>query len=56
MQSHSFVTYEEFGRRFFEIAVTEERVAAAFAEIAGGEFEMGPMAQGLVAWPRSPPR
>lgn len=46
MQSHSFVTYEEFGRRFFEIAVTEERVAAAFAEIAGGEFEMGPMAQG----------
>ena len=46
MQTHSFVTYEEFGRRFFEVAVTEERVAAAFAEIAGGEFEMGPMAQG----------
>jgi hypothetical protein len=40
------VTYEEFGRRFFDIAVTEERVAAAFAEIAGDEFEMGPMAQG----------
>ncbi|WP_445170435.1 hypothetical protein ACTXG7_14600 [Mycolicibacterium sp. Dal123E01] len=46
MQPHSFVSYEEFGRRFFEVAVTEERVAAAFAEIAGGEFEMGPMAQG----------
>src|SRR4051812_15154294 len=46
MHTHSFVTYEEFGRRFFEVAVTEERVAAAFAEIAGGEFEMGPMAQG----------
>ena len=46
MHTHSFVTYEEFGRRFFELAVTEERVAAAFAEIAGGEFEMGPMAQG----------
>src|SRR6478735_40367 len=46
MQPHSFVTYEEFGRRFFEVAVTEERVASAFAEIAGGEFEMGPMAQG----------
>lgn len=46
MHTHNFVTYEEFGRRFFEIAVTEERVAAAFAEIAGGEFEMGPMAQG----------
>lgn len=46
MHTHTFVTYEEFGRRFFEVAVTEERVAAAFAEIAGGEFEMGPMAQG----------
>jgi hypothetical protein len=46
MHTHSFVTYEEFGRRFFELAVTEERVVAAFAEIAGGEFEMGPMAQG----------
>jgi len=46
MHTHNFVTYEEFGRRFFDIAVTEERVAAAFAEIAGDEFEMGPMAQG----------
>ena len=35
-----YVTYEDFGRRFFELAVTEERVAAAFAEIAGDEFEM----------------
>jgi hypothetical protein len=41
-----YVTYQDFGRRFFELAVTEERVAAAFAEIAGDEFEMGPMAQG----------
>ena len=41
-----YVTYEDFGRRFFELAVTEERVAVAFAEIAGDEFEMGPMAQG----------
>lgn len=46
MHTHNYVTYEEFGRRFFDIAVTEERVAAAFAEIAGEEFEMGPMAQG----------
>ena len=46
MHSHNFVTYEEFGRRFFEAAVTEERVAAAFAQIAGDEFSMGPMAQG----------
>ena len=46
MTTHNYVTYEEFGRRFFEIAVTEKRVAAAFAEIAGEEFEMGPMSQG----------
>jgi hypothetical protein len=46
MTTHNYVTYEEFGRRFFEMAVTEERVAAAFAEIAGEEFEMGPMSQG----------
>ena len=31
MHTHSFVSYYEFGRRFFEEAVTEERVAAAFA-------------------------
>ena len=46
MHNHNYVTYEEFGRRFFEYAVTEERVAEAFAAIAGDEFEMGPMAQG----------
>jgi hypothetical protein len=46
MHTHSFVSYEEFGRRFFEEAVTEERVAAAFAEIAGGDVQMGPMPQG----------
>ncbi|BBX02316.1 hypothetical protein [Mycolicibacterium moriokaense] len=40
------MTYEEFGRQFFEIAVTEERVGGAIAAIAGDEFEMGPMAQG----------
>ncbi len=46
MHTHNFVTYEEFGRRFFDIAVTEERVASALSDIAGDEFEMGPMAQG----------
>jgi hypothetical protein len=46
MQKHSYVTYEEFGRKFFEVACTEDRVAAAFGEIAGDEFEMGPMRQG----------
>ncbi len=46
METHDFVTYEEFGRRFFEVAVTPERVAAAFADIAGNEFAMEPIAQG----------
>jgi len=46
MQNHDYVTYEEFGRRFFEVAVTPERVAAAFADIAGSEFDMEPIAQG----------
>ncbi|MDT5017609.1 MAG: hypothetical protein QOD39_3769 [Mycobacterium sp.] len=40
------MTYEEFGRRFFEIAVTEDRVGSAIAAIAGSEFEIGPIAQG----------
>ena len=46
MPSHDYVTYEEFGRRFFEVAVTPERVGAAFADIAGNEFAMEPIAQG----------
>jgi hypothetical protein len=46
MQTHDYLTYEEWGRKFFEVAVTEERVAAAFAAIAGDEFELGPMGQG----------
>src|ERR1700712_4063132 len=46
MSDYDSMTYEEFGRRFFEIAVTEERVGDAIAEIAGPEFSMGPMAQG----------
>lgn len=40
------ITYEEFGRKFFEVAVTEARVGDAIADIAGDEFEMGPIAQG----------
>ena len=40
------MTYEQFGRQFFEIAVTQDRVGGAIAAIAGDEFEMGPMAQG----------
>jgi hypothetical protein len=46
MSDYDSMTYEEFGRRFFEIAVTEERVGNAIGAIAGDAFEMGPMAQG----------
>lgn len=40
------MTYEEFGRAFFEVAVTEQRVGDAIADIAGEGFEMGPIGQG----------
>lgn len=46
MQNHDFLTYEEFGRKFFEVAVTPDRVAGALSDIAGSEFEMEPIAQG----------
>ena len=46
MDTHTYMTYQEFGRKFFEVAVTEERVAEAFGAIAGDQFEMGPMRQG----------
>jgi hypothetical protein len=41
-----YMTYEEFGRQFFEVAVTEDRVGGAIGSIAGDTFEMGPMGQG----------
>ena len=46
MDAHNYMTYEEFGRKFFEIAVSEERVCGAIAAIAGDAFEIGPIAQG----------
>src|SRR6478735_1692554 len=46
MFDHQQMSYEDFGRKFFEIAVTEERVGDAIAAIAGNEFTVGPIAQG----------
>lgn len=46
MNADEYMTYEEFGRKFFEVAVSEERVCNAIAAIAGDAFEMGPMGQG----------
>lgn len=46
MNADDYMTYEEFGRKFFEVAVSEERVHNAIAAIAGEAFEMGPIGQG----------
>ncbi|MBX7435303.1 hypothetical protein JDV09_24845 [Mycobacterium sp. Y57] len=46
MDPLDYVSYQDFGRRFFEIAVTEGRVGDAIGAIAGEAFELGPIAQG----------
>lgn len=46
MDADDYMTYEEFGRHFFEVAVTEDRVGGAIGSIAGDAFEMGPIGQG----------
>lgn len=46
MNADDQMTYEQFGRKFFEVAVSEERVGNAIAAIAGDAFEMGPIGQG----------
>jgi hypothetical protein len=46
MDADDYMTYEQFGRKFFEIAVSEERVGGAIGSIAGDAFEIGPLAQG----------
>lgn len=46
MNAPQRLTYEEFGRRFFEAAVTPERVAATLGSTAGSGMRMGPMKMG----------
>lgn len=41
-----YLTYEQFGRRFFEVAVTEARIGSAFTAIAGESFDVGPIGSG----------
>jgi len=41
--AETFMTYGEFGERFFEIAVTEERILKAVATIAGRPIDFGPL-------------
>ena len=46
MSSDDEITYEEFGRRFFEHAVTEERVLAGFGGLTGEPIAFGPIGAG----------
>ncbi|HTI78048.1 MAG TPA: hypothetical protein VL634_23805 [Mycobacterium sp.] len=46
MDAADYMSYEQFGRKFFDIAVTEDRVGGAIGTIAGDAFEIGPIAQG----------
>ena len=63
----TFLSYAEFGQRFFEVAVTKERVAQAVARLAGTPIEFGPLsvvplglvkvrAKGAVGQPSVEPR
>jgi hypothetical protein len=40
------LSYAEFGRRFFETAVTKERVLEAVGDVAGRPIDVGPMGVG----------
>ena len=42
----TFISYADFGKRFFEIAVTRERVVDAVAGVAGRPIDVGPLAVG----------
>lgn len=42
----TFMTYAEFGQRFFEVAVTRERIADAVQGLTGRPIEFGPIAVG----------
>lgn len=44
--SATLISYEEFGAQFIDLAVTDERLAAALAGIAGDVIHVGPMAVG----------
>lgn len=41
-----YISYEEFGKRFFELAVTPERILGAVNMLAGEPIGMGPMGVG----------
>ncbi len=45
-ESGDFIPYEEFGRRFFELAATPERILGAVNLLAGEPIAMGPIGVG----------
>jgi len=44
--SNGQISYAEFGRRFFALAVTEERILAGIDSLAGQPIDVGPMGMG----------
>ena len=49
-------SYEDFGRDFFEHAVTVERVEKAMANLTGNAVDFGPREAGPGVWPRFRPK
>ncbi len=45
-ETREWTSYEEFGRQFFQVAVTEERILAGVNVLAGEPFEFGPIGVG----------
>ena len=45
-EPQGYASYEEFGREFFNRAVSAQAVAKAVASMAGGHIEIGPITQG----------
>ncbi|MBF6171174.1 hypothetical protein [Nocardia blacklockiae] len=42
----TYLSYEEFGRRFLEYAASEQRIAGAFGQLTGAAFDFGPIGVG----------
>lgn len=45
-ETNGWVSYDEFGRQFFAVAVTEERVLAGVNTLAGQPIDFGPIGVG----------
>ncbi|MGY2061716.1 hypothetical protein ACW9HQ_43155, partial [Nocardia gipuzkoensis] len=45
-QPPTYVSYEEFGRRFLEYAASADRIAGAFGQLTGAAFDFGPIGAG----------